>query len=91
MSRYDEFDKDIVQIDSRVDVIIFGSSIVTAKIDLMQRFFGFEQYIRAGAQKTIEIIGSMDIVTGLEKFIALENKSRLINAKNFLRHRILQY
>lgn len=78
---YDEFDKDIVQIDSRADVIIFGSSIVTAKIDLMQRFFGFEQYIRAGAQKTIEIIGSMDIVTGLEKFIALENKSRLTNAR----------
>lgn len=82
---YDEFDKDIVQIDSRADVIIFGSSIVTAKIDLMQRFFGFEQYIRAGAQKTIEIIGSMDIVTGLEKFIALENKSRLTNAKKLLK------
>ena len=77
--------KDIVQIDSRADVIIFGSSIVTAKIDLMQRFFGFEQYIRAGAQKTIEIIGSMDIVTGLEKFIALENKSRLTNAKKLLK------
>ena len=36
-------------------------------------------------QKTIEIIGSMDIVTGLEKFIALENKSRLTNAKKLLK------
>lgn len=34
----------------------------TAKMDLMQRFFGFEQYIRAGAQKTIEIIRDLDIV-----------------------------
>lgn len=82
---YDEFDNDIVQIDSRADVIIIGNSIVTAKIDLLQRFFGFEQYIRAGAQKTIELIGSMDIVTGLEKFIALENKSRLTNAKKLLK------
>ena len=84
---YDEFDNDIVQIDSRADMIIMGSSIITAKIDLLQRFFGFEQYIRAGAQKTIEIIGSMDIVTGLEKFIALENKSRLTNAKKLLKAR----
>lgn len=82
---YDEFDSDIVQIDSRADIIIIGASIITAKIDLLQRFFGFEQYIRAGAQKTIEIIGSMDIVTGLEKFIALENKSRLTNAKKLLK------
>lgn len=59
---YDEIDSDIVQIDSRADVIIFSSSVVTAKMDLMQRFFGFEQYIRAGAQKTIEIIRDLDIV-----------------------------
>lgn len=38
---YDEIDSDIVQIDSRADVIIFSSSVVTAKMDLMQRFFGF--------------------------------------------------
>lgn len=59
---YDEVDSDIVQIDSRADIIIFSSSVVTAKMDLMQRFFGFEQYIRAGAQKTIEIIRNLDIV-----------------------------
>lgn len=64
---YDEIDSDIVQIDSRADVIIFSSSVVTAKMDLMQRFFGFEQYIRAGAQKTIEIIRDLDIVDSLEK------------------------
>ncbi len=82
---YDEIDSDMVQIDSRADVIIFASSIITAKIDLMQRFFGFEQYIRAEAQKTIEIIRDLDIVTGLEKFAALESKSKLTNAKKLLK------
>ena len=76
---------DIVQIDSRADVIIFSSSVVTAKMDLMQRFFGFEQYIRAGAQKTIEIIRDLDIVDSLEKFVAFENKSKLTNAKKLLK------
>ena len=82
---YDEIDSDIVQIDSRADIIIFSSSVVTAKMDLMQRFFGFEQYIRAGAQKTIEIIRDMDIVDSLEKFVAFENKSKLTNAKKLLK------
>lgn len=67
------------------DVIIFSSSVVTAKMDLMQRFFGFEQYIRAGAQKTIEIIRDLDIVDSLEKFVAFENKSKLTNAKKLLK------
>lgn len=66
-------------------VIIFSSSVVTAKMDLMQRFFGFEQYIRAGAQKTIEIIRDLDIVDSLEKFVAFENKSKLTNAKKLLK------
>lgn len=51
----------------------------------MQRFFGFEQYIRAGAQKTIEIIRNLDIVDSLEKFVAFENKSKLTNAKKLLK------
>lgn len=82
---FENIDSDIVQIDSRADVIIFSSSVVTAKMDLMQRFFGFEQYIRAGAQKTIEIIRDLDIVDSLEKFVAFENKSKLTNAKKLLK------
>lgn len=82
---YDEIDSDIVQIDSRADIIIFSSSAVTAKMDLMQRFFGFEQYIRAGAQKTIELIRNLDIVDSLEKFVAFENKNKLTNAKKLLK------
>lgn len=82
---YDEINGDIVQIDSRADIIIFSSSIITSKIDLMQRSFGFEQYIRTEAQKTIEIIRALDIVTGLEKFAALESKSKLTYAKKLLK------
>lgn len=54
-------------------------------VQAMQRFFGFEQYIRAGAQKTIEIIRNLDIVDSLEKFVAFENKSKLTNAKKLLK------
>ena len=82
---YEEIDSDIVQIDSRADIIIFPSSIITDKIDLMQRSFGFERYIRTEAKKTIEIIRNLDIVIGLEKIAALENKNKPTNAKKLLK------
>lgn len=82
---YDDIDDEIVQMDTRVDLLIVGQSIITDKIDLLQKYFGFEKYIRAGARQTIEIIKEMDIVTGLEKFVALESKSKLTNAKKLLK------
>lgn len=82
---YDLIDDDVIQITSRIDLLVLENSIITSKIDLLQKCFGFEQYIRNGAKKTIAIIEKMDIVIGLEKFIALESKSKLTNAKKFLK------
>ena len=63
-----------------------GGLVELGNIDqLMQRFFGFEQYIRAGAQKTIGLIRNLDIVDSLEKFVEFENKSKLTNAKKLLK------
>lgn len=82
---YDEIDGDILQIDSRADLVIIGDVIVTPKIDLLERFFSLEKYIRAGAQATLKRIEEMDIVDGFEKVIALEQKSKLTNAKKLLK------
>lgn len=84
---YKEIKGDILQIDTRADLIIIGTSIITSKVDLLQRSFAFESYIRAGAQKTIGIIEELDIVRGLEKFFALESKQKLTNAKKLLKAR----
>lgn len=64
-------------------MIIIGTSIITFKVDLLQRSFVFENYIRAGVQKTIGIIEKLGIVKGLEKFFAFESKQNLTNAKNY--------
>lgn len=82
---YDEIENDVLQISSRADMVIIEGSIITSKIELLQKCFGFEKFIRAGAQRTISIIKELDIVTGLDKFMALENKSKLTNAKKLLK------
>ena len=56
-------------------------------MDLLQRSFAFENYIREGAKKTIGIIEKLGIVHGLEKFLAFESKQKLTNAKKLLKAR----
>lgn len=82
---YDEIKRDVVQINSRVDFLIMGDSIFSSKIELLQKYFEFEKYIRSGAKRTIELISRMDIVTDLGKFFALESKVKLTNAKKLLK------
>lgn len=82
---YDELKHNIVNISSKVDIIIIGNSIITSEINLIQRFFGFEHYVRTEAQNTIDIISSKDIVNGLEKFTKLKDKKQLTDAKKLLK------
>ena len=82
---YDEIDNDILKIDSRIDILIINDTIITSKIDLLQRCFSFERYIREGAQKTIHIIEDLNIVKGLDIFVALEGKRKLTNSKKLLK------
>ena len=82
---YDIIGDDIVQLNSRVDLIILPTCVITSKINLMQQFFGFEEYVRAAAKETIEIIRELDVLEGVEKLTAFENKSELRNAKKLMK------
>lgn len=78
---YTPLNKDILKIERKIDVLILGESIITAKIELMQKVFGFESFIREEAKKTIDFIEGMEIVDDIEKFILLANKTALTNSK----------
>lgn len=82
---YDIIGGDIVQLNSRVDLMILPTCVITSKINLMQQYFGFEEYVRSAAQETIEIICDLDILKGVEKLTAFENNSRLTNAKKLMK------
>ena len=83
---YDEIDSDIVQIDSRADIIIFFFKCCYSENGpYAEIFLGLSNTYERGAQKTIEIIRDLDIVDSLEKFVAFENKSKLTNAKKLLK------
>ncbi len=76
---------DVLKIDSKVDIVIVGGKIITSNISLLQQYFGFEQYVRNEAAKTIEIISGLDIVSNIEKILTFESKEKLTNAKKLLK------
>lgn len=82
---YKTLDRDVLKIDSRADILIIGNSLITSNIPLLQNTFGFERYIRAEAAKTIAAIEAIDLVEGIDKFLAFENKEKLTNAKKLMK------
>lgn len=82
---YTVLDRDILRIESKIDCLILRRSIITNKIDLMQRSFHFENYVRNEASKTIELISAMEIVDNLDRFIALGDRKALTNAKKLMK------
>lgn len=78
---YTALKKDVLKIERKVDCLIINSSIITTKIELMQRVFHFEDFVRGEAQKTIQFISEMEIVKGVDKFLLLADKKALTNAK----------
>ena len=82
---YKTLDRDVLKIDSRADILIIENSLITSNIPLLQNAFGFEKYIRAEAAKTIAAIEAIDLVDGMDKFLAFGNKEKLTNAKKLMK------
>lgn len=84
-SVYEPLNCDVVKIESKVDVVIIGNSIISKNISLLQSIFGFEDYVRTSAAKTIEAIKGIDIISDITKLIDLTNKPKLTTAKKLMK------
>lgn len=84
-STYTLLNRDVVRIDARIDATIVGKSIITSKIDLLQKSFGFTDYVRREAQSTISQIKQMGLLADSTKLEELIGKESLTNAKKLMR------
>nr|WP_315441829.1 Kiwa anti-phage protein KwaB-like domain-containing protein [uncultured Treponema sp.] len=82
---YEPLERDIVKFEDKADIYIINNSIITKKINIMQNIFGFEEYIRIEASKTVDQIRSVDIVSDLSQLINLLNKPKLTVAKKLMK------
>jgi len=72
-------------IENRVDIVIVEQTLCPNKISFLEKYFGFETYIRNEAQTTIDFIGTTGLVNGIGKFADFVSKEKPTNAKKLLK------
>lgn len=64
---FEELTDPIITIAEKIDLLVIGDHIITSNYNLMQSSFGFQDYIRIRADKTIRAIEGKGIVANVEK------------------------
>lgn len=76
-------DDEFLRIEKRIDVIILGNDIFSERINVLQRTFGLEKYIRKSAKAAIDKIAALNIMSSTEVFFRFESK--LKNSKKLMK------
>lgn len=83
--KYDLFEKSLLRIDKRAEIIILGEQLYVKNINLLQDKFGFQKYIRHEAESAIEIIERLEIVSDVEKIKSCESSAKLTVSKKLMK------
>lgn len=86
-SVYKELKKELLRIDFRVDLLVIDGSIITQNINLLQKAFAFDQYIRNESQKAIQMIDCLGIIEDMSAILNFEGVEKLTNAKKLMKIR----
>lgn len=82
---FTELKKPLLLISRRVDLLIMGNKIITDNINLLQRNFKFEEFVRNNAQHVVENIKNLNLVTNTEKLVEYIDRSKPSYARKMLR------
>ena len=94
MSRLMRFENQIVfaeqcesllTIARKIDIIIMDNHLITNNISLLQKYFGFQDYIYQSAQRTIQCIVQKNIIENTEKLNDYIGRGKSKYAKKMMR------
>lgn len=71
---FEELKDPIITLADRIDLLVLDDYIITADYGLLQRSFGFQDYIRIRANETIKTIESAGIVSNIDKLNEYVNR-----------------
>jgi hypothetical protein len=75
----------LLTISKKVDLLIIDNYIITRNISLLQKNFGFQNYIYQSAKQVIETIVQKNIVTNTEKLTEYISRRKSKYAKKMMR------
>ncbi|WP_374950476.1 anti-phage protein KwaB [Mucilaginibacter sp.] len=78
-------DSDAIAIDKSFDFMMVDGNLIVLKLNILERFFGFEQVIRTQAQNTIALVEALALLEDIEQLNELA--ANLPNARKLMRIR----
>lgn len=75
----------LLTIAKRIDILIMNDYIITNNITLLQRHFGFQDYIYHSAQQTIQYIIQKNIIENTDKLTEYISRGKSKYAKKMMR------
>lgn len=64
---FEELTDPVIMFAEKIDLLIIGENIITSDYKLLQNSFGFQDYIRSRANKTISVIQEKGLVANISK------------------------
>ncbi len=75
----------VLSLNLKIDMLIINDTILTRNIDLLQKYYGFEDLIRQKAENTINRIQELSIVNNNNKLSEYIERGKLIYMKKMMR------
>lgn len=75
----------LLTIAKKIDILIMGNYLITNNIQLLQKHFGFQDYIYQSAQQTIQCIIQKNLIENTEKLTEYISRGKSKYAKKMMR------
>lgn len=82
---FSEQNENLLTIAKKIDVLIIDNCLITSNTTLLQKYFGFQDYIYQSAQQTVQSIVQKNIVANTEKMTEYISRGKTKYAKKMMR------
>lgn len=82
---FEEQRESLLTIAKKIDIVIMNNYLITSNTNLLQKFFGFQDYIYQTAQQTIQCIEQKNLVENTEKLTDYISRGKTKYARKMMR------
>jgi len=82
---FSEQNENLLTIAKKIDVLILDNCLITSNTTLLQKYFGFQDYIYQSAQQAVQSIVQKDLVANTEKLTEYISRGKPKYAKKMMR------
>lgn len=82
---FSEQEESLLTIARKIDIIIIDDHLITGNITLLEKYFGFHNYIYQAANQAVQSIASKDLVENIDKLRKYVGRGKPKYAKKMMR------